>query len=158
MVWRKVYRRSQIVAEADYDSFTRRCKAQLAMDGVREATVPMNRFHGDHFHTDKQAFKHKMRALIKFFMKHPFYDDSLVVFYPLTPKGRYVVEARAIKHFFLYMYTPLGQQVFDLHVSTLCFSIYNSAPFSLPNFPGGTCCQLQLCWFANHIASGTAPK
>ena len=52
----------------------------------------------------------KLRSFVKFLLDFPTteFDDSLIMFYPYTPKGTVTVEDRAVHYFLLYMTKDIG--------------------------------------------------
>ena len=59
----------------------------------------------------------KLRAFVKFLLQHPTFNDSLIVFFPYTPKGKAVCEDRAVSMFMISKTLPKGSPVVDMEVS-----------------------------------------
>lgn len=113
----KKYINSDIVLETDLPTFNQRCIAALASMHKTPTTQRLELF-GSAYITDLKTYHCRLRPFIKFMLDYPYFDDSLVVFYPYTPFGVAVVEDRALSHFLLYMFTPYGEQVMDAQVSS----------------------------------------
>jgi len=66
--------------------------------------------------TSDVTYLAKLRALVKFFMNFDTYDESLVLFYPYTPKGVISCDDKAISHFLLYEMGAKGSDLVDIEV------------------------------------------
>ena len=74
---------------------------------------------GGSFPTYRYRYLAKLRAFVKFLLANPPFDDSLVVFYPYTPRGDvvHVCHELAVCVFMQSKYTPKDTQVTYLTVS-----------------------------------------
>ena len=118
MHYRKKYNLSEFIPDSQLDAFNDRCKAVLQKLEIPESPVAFPIF-GSAVLSARDRYLSHIRAFVNFLMAHPFYDETLCVMYPKTPKGSIVMEPKAISHFILYQYTKPGEPVVDAEVCTL---------------------------------------
>lgn len=98
--------------------FKTRCEAQLEKMNVRATTeaIPIlgtsvlcpKTVHGQYIP--------KLRAFVGFLLDNPQFDDSLIIFYPYTPKGIVTCQDVAVSLFLLSKTGRKGSPLKDLHV------------------------------------------
>ena len=104
-----------VVPDALYESFKDRCNNALAKLGLEPTqtalpllgTRPLDK-------KSVQAYTGRIRRLVAFLLREG-YDQSLLPFYPYTPKGTVTVEEEAMVAFLYAVYTPFGEVVHNMH-------------------------------------------
>ena len=131
MRFRKKYNLSEIVTDDQLEAFNARCEAVLHSLNITPSEESFPLF-GSAVLMARDRYLSFVRSFVKFLMAYPFFDETLCVLYPHTPRGAIVMEEKAISHFILYQYTPPGDPVIDaevsqrLHVSE--YSTYANVP------------------------------
>lgn len=88
--------------------------AQLTKLGLAPTTTPVPILGTRRLdRKSKDAYLARLRKFIQFLLLHPQFDDSLVMFYPYTPKGTVNVEDKAVAAFLLSMFGEKGKPVND---------------------------------------------
>jgi hypothetical protein len=106
------YQKHRLVPDQWLADFDRRCSEQLAILGVPAEKVngkPLSIF-GSRFLAarTKAAYTYRLRKFVSFLMKEGCYDDSLLVFSHLCPKGLLPCSDRVVSNFLLSCFAEKG--------------------------------------------------
>lgn len=104
-----LYNKSPVVKDDDFDEFVSRCLNELKRQKKTPTTTPLPLFGTRPI--NERTYLTRFRAFVKWLLQHKAYDSSLIMFYPYTPRGAAVVDARAVSIFMISAFTPLGQPV-----------------------------------------------
>jgi len=107
----------QVWKDSKWGLFRQRCLAQLTRMNLVPSPEPIPIF-GTSLLEDKTvgSYMGKLRGFVNdFLLPNPQYDDSLVLFYPYTPKSSVTCSALAISHFTLSKFGTRGQPLKDFH-------------------------------------------
>ena len=110
-----------VVKSVSVGSFNNRCMEQFEklgiapLDADKVIDMPNRSVFGtrplDQF--TKASLMGKVRAFVAFCLDNGCYDDSMLIFHPLCPKGVVAVEDRALVAFLHVVYTPEGETARD---------------------------------------------
>jgi len=122
-----------VVSMARQNHFDTRCKAQLQKSNLIATTDPFPIFGSAVLETPSSVptYMAKLRAFVTFMLDNPQYDDSLILFYPYTPKGTVTCDEKATSHFLLSMFGTKGDPLRDMEVSYAA-NVYALLPLSAP--------------------------
>ena len=126
MPFRKKYNKSQIVTDFWLDQFNSRCLAQLQKMNIEptDTALPILGTTVLEEPTSVPTYMAKIRAFVRFLLLNPDYDESLVVFYPYTPKGTVTCQEIAVCHFVLSKFREKGEPLKDQQVSIGVFNVW----------------------------------
>ena len=107
----KKYIKSPIVTNRMYDEFNRCCLNALQKMNLQptETGLPILGTSVLSEKTSVPTYLAKLHAFLQFLLVNPQYDDSLVLFYPYTPKGTVTCDEKAICHFLLSKFGEKGK-------------------------------------------------
>ena len=107
-----------VVPKTKETLFTQRCKDQLQRMNIAEAEeeVPILGTTVLAEPSSVPTYMAKLRGFVAFLLEVPLFDDSLIIFYPKTPRGIVTVEDKAVSLFLLSKYGKKGDQLKDLQV------------------------------------------
>jgi hypothetical protein len=98
--------------------FNTRCAAELRKRNITATTEKLpilgTRVLGDS--TKQGQYIPKLRSLVAFLLDNPQYDDSLILFYPYTPKGIVTCQDLPVSLFLLSKTGVAGSPLKDIHV------------------------------------------
>ena len=123
-----------VVTKSQEEAFISRCRSQLEKMGLQETEEEQPIFGAAVLdNKSKSAYIAKLRRFVEFLMAHSVFDDSLVLFYPKTPRGMITCEDKAASYFLLSVYTKEGDIVRDTDVRWL-YRV-STIPATLPIAP-----------------------
>jgi len=110
------------------DEFNRRCQSALLKNKIQAATQPLSILGSAVLEkkTSVPTYMAKIRNFVKFLLDFPVFDDSLLLFYPYTPKGSVTCEDKAVSYFLLSMHGKQGAPLLDLDVRFMICIVHSS--------------------------------
>ena len=113
--YRRQYSKSTIVKDKDYDLFVSSCNDELNRLGLQPLQRPNPLLGSRPLHKKSvERYTTHCRRFVEFALKEG-WKESLLPFYPYTPKGTVTIEKDAMVAFLYAMYTKKGDPVVDLH-------------------------------------------
>ena len=99
-------------------TFQTRCEAQLKRMNIKATTeaLPILGTSVLCLKTVHGQYIPKLRAFVGFLLDNPQFDESLIIFYPYTPKGIVTCQDIAVSLFLLSKTGPRGSLLKDIHV------------------------------------------
>ena len=116
---RKQYQRSEVVKDCQYEKFESICVKELKKLGLQSTDVALPLL-GSRPLDPKSRHNYLccLRRFVAFCMASGFYE-SLLPFYPYTPKGTVAAEEKAVVGFIFAVYVPVGEPVVDMNDNPL---------------------------------------
>ena len=112
---RSTYNKSNVVPDKLYPAFEKCCLHALNDLKLKPTTRPMPLLGTRPLdRKSTSAYTQRIRKFVAFALTEGFYD-SLLPFYPFTPKGTVSVDQEAMIAFIYSVYSAKGEPVFDMH-------------------------------------------
>jgi hypothetical protein len=151
---------NDVVPIKKLELFNRICLRRLEQRRIAPTTTPipilgtrpLDTGSRDRIAHSRRTYLARLRKLVVFLMKNTQYHDSLLVFYPYTPKGMACCEDKAILDFLLCAYTPKGKTVMDMHRDPLV-DTSTQAPYTGIGCWNSTCAMDGLISALDHVHS-----
>ena len=108
------YSKHELVSDRMYDTFVRRCQSELTKRKLTPTNVAIPILGTKAIDGGRKTYIQRLRGFVSFLMANSQYDDSLVVFYPYSPKGTVVCQDVAVSHYILSKCNEKGTPLIDL--------------------------------------------
>lgn len=107
------YQSHELVRECFFALFTQRTTAAMQKMGLKPTNTPVNPLGSRPLDdgTTKNTYLSRLRSFVQFLLKHPEFDESLVIFRPDCPIGGAVCQEKAVSIFLLCQYQKKGTVV-----------------------------------------------
>lgn len=115
----KLYEICEVVKNTDWLLFKGRCDKELAKQNLTATGISHEIPILGSRNGTRRTYLSRLRMFVKWLMKYPEFDSSLIMFYPYTPRGYCVVDAAATVAFMFCMTTKKDVVVMNPTVSEI---------------------------------------
>ena len=125
MPGRRIYRTAFSVVSMNRETeFERRCQKALNDNRLKATPDPLPILGSAVLELESSVptYMSKIRHFVKFLLDVKLFDDSLLLFYPYTPKGSVTCQDKAVSYFLLSMFGKKGEPLLDFQVRYFQFS------------------------------------